>query len=329
MNQVSHEENLESTVRNSLGSFTPLSISEIDTVANAEKYAKSDNDVSQDGQYLEDIFGYMSELNKMVADGNAICADNSGKDSLYDSLLRTADYISQQSDGASVRYIEIGPEPHKTKLILKRLTENRVNLTSYVGLDINPESEKHMRMVLEPVIGKHRFSYMVNDYNKLDYSCFGFHDGITIMTMMGFQEGNEMPLKMLNILENLTRKGDFLLSEMQLSSFSGWKPIIDFYSLQHMQSFSQKICERIEIKATGQHKIFLTPIDTELGPIMTAATIVPYQSGEGARYLLTNCCFKYTREQFRAVRQYKNTFKVVKEFLSGDQTVSYQLALRN
>tara|TARA_B100000508_G_scaffold132750_1_gene121968 strand:- start:847 stop:1836 length:990 start_codon:yes stop_codon:yes gene_type:complete len=329
MNGTEYEDNLEVIVRDSLGCFTPLSADQIDTVSNASKYSISENDRDAGSSSLEDVFGYMAALNKMAVSGNGICADRSGNASLHDGLISTADYISHKVNGASVRYIEIGPEPYKTELIIKRLIGNGVDLTSYIGLDINPESEKAMRLALEPVVGKQRFSYKINDYNELQSSSFGFHDGITVVTMMGFQEGNELPRKMLRILKKLTSKGDLLLSEMQLSSLAGWKPIIDFYSLQPMKQFSQKICERAQLKPAGQHRIFLTPIETELGPVMTAATVIPYKLFDHHRYLLTNCCLKYTKDQFRAARKKENDFQIVKEFFSGDQTVAYQLTLRN
>ena len=200
MNGTEYEDNLEVIVRDSLGCFTPLSADQIDTVSNASKYSISENDRDAGSSSLEDVFGYMAALNKMAVSGNGICADRSGNASLHDSLISTADYISHKVNGASVRYIEIGPEPYKTELIIKRLIGNGVDLTSYIGLDINPESEKAMRLALEPVVGKQRFSYKINDYNELQSSSFGFHDGITVVTMMGFQEGNELPRKMLTRL---------------------------------------------------------------------------------------------------------------------------------
>ncbi|MFC0269040.1 hypothetical protein, partial [Kushneria aurantia] len=46
------------------------------------------------------------------------------------------------------------------------------------------------------------------------------------------------------------------------------------------------------------------------------------------RYLLTNCCLKYTRQQFKEVREREGTFRVIDEFLTGDETIAYQFAIR-
>lgn len=233
----------------------------------------------------------MAELNKAAVNSTSLCAGN-GNISIRDCLYRTADFIATQAHGKPIRYIEIGPEPHKTTLILERLEKRKIKLGGYIGIDINPRSEMRMYQALEPIIGPERFHYMIADYNTLTADDLETYEGLTVVTMLGFQEGNETPKKMAGILAELTKPGDLLLSEMQLTSSRGYGPIIDFYNSHPMRQFSDSVCKRNQIVAADQHSIFVIPIDTKLGGIMVAATIVPYEHNGSGRYLLTNCCLK-------------------------------------
>ncbi|PWC10793.1 hypothetical protein [Brenneria corticis] len=319
---------LESAVCASLSQMSLVPIGRIDSVPNTSKYAPKcgrDDDISA----LKNIFFYMAKLNEITVKSQSLCKGKvSSGFSLRDNLVAIANYIFNYSKKRSIRYVELGPEPHKSTFILQTLQNLGADISSYVGIDINPQSENTMRLSLSSVIPENKFLYVIHDYKTFDIENIGHHNGLTIFTMMGFEEGNELPDTISDILSNLMQPGDILLSEMQILSTSGFSPFIEFYELSEMKKFSREICKRFNFVSTDDHAIFIIPVKTCIGNVMTAATIIPYKKNRTFRYLLTNCCLKYTLEQFRQVRLYCGRFRILDEFISGDRTVVYQLSVR-
>ena len=128
-----------------------------------------------------------------------------------------------------------------------------VQLRQYIGVDINRESEEVMWQTLVPVIGTERFIYLIMDFYKCSMADFpkprGEQDDcVTVVTNLGFQEGNDLPSRTRPMLKCLARPGDLLISEMQVFHGStderdGTKEveavaIEQFYQPQGMRRFS-------------------------------------------------------------------------------------------
>ena len=112
---------------------------------------------------LAAIIKTMANLNQTALEDPAICAGSHGP-SVRGALLEATDEIASLAAGRSIRYIELGPEPWKSRVILTQLLAVGAQLQQYVGVDINPESEQTMRDTLVPVIGADRFTYWVEDF---------------------------------------------------------------------------------------------------------------------------------------------------------------------
>lgn len=299
--------------------------SEVIPIPNKEKYGYAEG--MESNASLDKIFSFMSSLNKIAVTDNNICRGESGP-SLREVVIKTAGSIKNHIGSVPVKYIEVGPEPYKTSLLMSSMESRGVEISEYVGLDINPRSRNTMEEALKGLLPEQEFSYIVKDYNEVDREEFGNFEGRTIITMLGFQEGNETPEKMQSLLKRITRSGDILISEMQVLGDSGVEGIVDFYKLAEMKSFSKMVCVRENFKPIEGHKIFMAPIQSNLGEVFTIATLVPVHSSGKKHLALTNCCLKYSREQFRSARTKNGYFRILDEIVTGDKTVVYQISER-
>lgn len=122
-----------------------------------------------------------------------------------------------------MRYIELRPEPFKSRAILTQMLAAGVQLRQYIGVDINPDFEV-MRQTLVPLIGLDRFTYLIADFCKCSMANYtkptrdtGVEDHwATVVTNLDLQEGNDVPSRTGPMLKRLRRPGDLLLSEMQV-----------------------------------------------------------------------------------------------------------------
>ena len=122
------------------------------------------------------------------------------------------------------------------------------------------------------------------------------------------------------MLKCLTRPGDLLLSEMQVFQGSTGEragtgeleaiTIEQFYQLQEMRRFSVLVGQRFDSGGPGepnaasdaepQEYLFkLVPLRTEIGSVNVAATLVSVRIHWAKKYVPTNSCLKYTRDQFQ------------------------------
>ncbi|KAK4178941.1 hypothetical protein QBC36DRAFT_181444 [Triangularia setosa] len=218
-------------VAESISQHTQIPPDQIIVLDNSDKYCpdgiKTDQPQDDEGESLAAIFGTMANLNKGALLDKKLCTGSNpgnGGHSFRSALLSATDELTHLAQGRKVRYVELGPEPFKSSVILTHLLNSGVHLAQYVGIDINPESELTMRAALEPIIGPNRFAYLVADFYKTSAddlpSLPGSDDSssevITVMTNLGFQEGNDLPSRLGPMLSRLTRPGDLLLSEMQV-----------------------------------------------------------------------------------------------------------------
>ncbi|RHZ44054.1 uncharacterized protein CDV56_101123 [Aspergillus thermomutatus] len=298
-------------------------------------------------QNLAAIFNTMATLNRLALEDPRTCAGKLGP-SFRDALLQAADEIAMLADNRPIRYVELGPEPWKSRAILERLLARGVSLCQYVGIDINPESERTMREALAPVTGEERFSYWVEDFYKCSVAGFPKPKGettpseslVTVVTNLGFQEGNDLPARIGPMLKSITRSGDILLSEMQVFGGGADPSLIEqFYQHPEMNRFSGLVGECFEsdgaAAASGsaaavasKHVFHLLPLQTEIGSVNVATTLAPVRVNGHRKYVLTNSCLKYTREQFQQAREYSGDFVVKLWQETGDKSVVFQVSER-
>lgn len=142
----------------------------------------------------------------------------------------------------------------------------------------------------------------------------------------GFQEGNELPDTIGQIIRRVGGARTYILSEMQLSSPDGDQHIHRFYEHGGMSRFSDLVGLKLGFEKTGDHEVVISEIEHDDDRYRVAVTLLPVNSGHDEGYLLTNVCLKYTREQFIRVRQNYGGCRVIGEYCSGDGSVLYQLA---
>jgi hypothetical protein len=247
-----------------------------------------------------------------------------------------------------VRYVELGPEPWKSSAIIVHLLAAGVRLAYYVGIDINPKSEATMRDALVPIIGAERFAYLIADFYKCSAdeipepsSAPAPDDGyFTVVTNLGFQEGNDLPERIGPMLSCLTRPGDLVLSEMQvfrtLRSGAAESIIKDFYHHPEMRRFSGLVGRQFDpacslVPSEGdktEYLFYLVPMQTEIGAVKVATTLISVLVDGAKRYVLTSSCLKYTPDQFNLARQTKGKFVVRKVLETGDKSVVFHISER-
>lgn len=324
---------------------------------NSAKYCPGGvNQDATDEQILSEIFSTMANLNRAALENTSLCAGEHGP-CFRDALFGAASELAVLVKGRPVRYVELGPEPWKSRAILSRLLAAGVQLRQYIGVDINPESEEAMRQALVPVIGAERFTYWIMDFYKCSLKEFpkptgdtgAQDDCITVVTNLGFQEGNDLPSRTGPMLKRLTRPGDLLLSEMQVFSGSkgrdggareaGAASIKQFYQLPEMRRFSVLVGQRFDsasppepsTASNGEQNEYLfklVPLQTEVGSVNVATTLVSVRNNGDKRYVLTNSCLKYTPDQFQQAREASGDFVVMVSQGTGDKSVIFQIAER-
>lgn len=145
--------------------------------------------------------------------------------------------------------------------------------------------------------------------------------------MLGFQEGNELPETIGQIIRRIGGARTYVLSEMQLSIPNDDEHIHRFYRHHCMTRFSELVGLKLGFDQVGsEHEVIVSDIEVDDDWYRVAATLLPVLSGQDEGYLLTNVCLKYTREQFSRVRQDYGGCRVIGEYCSGDGSVLYQLS---
>ncbi|KAF7368492.1 MFS transporter [Mycena venus] len=328
-------------VANAITAQAKVPAEQIIILDNSDKYApdgiKSQQPAAGNDS-LYQIFGTMANMNHSALQNDMSCAGSHGP-SFRAVLLDAATQLARLANGRRVRYVELGPEPWKSSTIITHLLAAGVQLTHYVGIDINPESLSTMRDALVPIIGAGRFGYLTADFYKCSAddipgppSSVGPDvDYITIVTNLGFQEGNDLPGNIGPMLTRLTRPGDLLVSEMQVwvtsSAETAESFIRGFYDHPEMRRQSGLVGRQFDptcslVPGEGdetEYVIHLVPVQTEVGVVKVAAT--PYLGAHRRREA-------YTTDQFNLARETTGKFAVRKVLETGDKSVIFQIAGR-
>ncbi|MGG2464220.1 hypothetical protein ACO0M4_31370 [Streptomyces sp. RGM 3693] len=136
-----------------------------------------------------------------------------------------------------------------------------------------------------------------------------------LVTMLGFEEGNEHPAAINTMLDNILEPGDLFLSEMQILSDGGWHPIFNFYQNDLMRRFSKIALERSQPHVDSEYGVYLVPLSlgTDGAPTMAAVTaerIRESQSGADSIFV-TNYCLKFALDEYRHLREESGRLKVL------------------
>ncbi len=294
---------------------------------NEQKYSNKDLQYASSSD-LSEVFELMRDLNfKGMTDPSVGCLTGGNK-CLADVLNETCDSIAETYRNQSVEYVELGPEPVKTELILSALKARGVDIVSYKSVDINPASAAPMREVVERLLKPSQIHHVAINFDDLDRSQLNAKHPI-IVTSLGFQEGNHMPGDTRDLLRRVTAKGDCVLSEMQVLPPSGWSPVIAFYELEEMKRFSKNCVSRAFGMVDSKYHIAIADVDVDGINVPVAITGEEFLSDTGDTiFYVTNYCLKYTKSQFRNVRQKGGLFDVVSEINTSDESMVFQLAMR-
>lgn len=275
---------------------------------------------------LEEVFELMWSLNKRGVSDATLCADRNGHGSFSAALNATIEDIVRQVGTGPIQYTELGPEPCKTSYILKGLSDRGLDVLAYHAVDINPESEQTMREHVGQLLPAERIHYHNALFEEVGNSFLT--DGcVNLVTMLGFEEGNEHPDNITYMMDNILRECDLFLTEVQVLSTHGWGSVFGFYENDLMRRFSEACLERHWPAVSGtEYGVYLVPIDLDLtagSPMAAVAAETDPRTGE---IFVTNYCLKWAAAAYRENREQHGRFKVVAERSTGDKSVVFQVS---
>nr|WP_249194021.1 hypothetical protein [Burkholderia cenocepacia] len=269
----------------------------------------------------------MRNLNELGVRSPALCADRDGKGSLREAIGALSERLATLSRGRHVHYIELGPEPVKTTELMKAVSGGGPDHLRYTAVDINESSEDAMRHAIMPFLKTPGcFNYIADDYRNVQWNHIDLGQDVTFITMLGFQEGNELPVTIGRLIRNLGGKSTYVVSEMQLLVEGREEPIYDFYQNENMVRFSEIVSRQQGFEPLGKHHVSIVRLNLLGDQFHVAVTLQPVSKAGADGHLITNVCLKYTPEQFRHVRLSHGNCRVIDELHSGDGSVVYQIA---
>ncbi len=296
------------------------------TIENHEKYSTLTERALDQKSINEEIFNLMRALNQQGVEDHTLCACPAGQGSLKTVLQNMSGRLSALCDGSKVHYVELGPEPVKTSRILREISTT-ASVVDYTAIDINESSRSHMHKAVSPFVTPNgSFNYLAADYRTVEAWKLAQGQDVTIITMLGFQEGNELPVTTGRLIRNLSGGPTYIISEMQLFDEDQQDRIYTFYSNPNMVRFSELIAYQQGFEPLGAHEIQIVRLQMQGEWLHVAVTLQPVRNAQEEGYLLTNICLKYSAEQFRRIRRLHGQCEVIDEFMSGDRSVMYQVA---
>ena len=302
--------------------------SNIWTIDNHQKYSTIDKQPDELGKQ-EQIFKLMYALNVQGICQSDTCADSDGNGSLNELVNTLGEKIAILTKGKRVHYIELGPEPVKTSELIKHLKDSAEDLI-YTAIDINQTSEPFMRDELVPLLkSADHFRFLARNYHHVDRTELECGQDITLITMLGFQEGNELPPKIGQLINQLGGMSTYIISEVQIYKLDNQDHIYEFYQNDNMIEFSKLVCIEQGGVPFGNHLIEIVPVHMDGQILHVAVTLQLSNKDDDIGYLVTNICIKFTQHQFSHIRETYADCEVIGEFISGDRSVSFQLAQFN
>ncbi|MFJ9635699.1 hypothetical protein [Streptomyces sp. NPDC101178] len=320
--------NLVDHIRGGLATYLRVPAQNISIPQNVDKYHDK-NAPEKSDPALEEVFRLMWALNERGLSDQEIGNTALRTRSLTTALDHVLGDIVDELGGAPLQYTELGPEPVKTKYILRGLQDRGLDIKQYNGVDINPASRETMRTELASVLPADRFSYQQTLFEELgdrDYRVPGVRN---LVTMLGFEEGNEHPAAIDEMLDRILEPGDLFLSEMQILSESGWHPIFNFYQNDLMRRFSKLALDRSRPNVDSEYGVYLVPLSlgTDGAPTMAAVTAERIRGSKADEdsIFVTNYCLKFALDEYRHLREGSGRLKVLAQRTTADGSVVFQL----
>ncbi len=330
--EIDQNQTLEMNVKKALYSHTEFSAHQIITQSNKYKY----HDViepTKSHDYLAEIVDAMASLNMQGLTNETLGQIDPSGVSFKAALETSIEKIVRRLNGRELVYVELGPEPVKTSFILQRLLDLGVSIVRYIAVDINPASEAPLRPIFERILSATPVEFVNASFE--DFSLnehLGATDEPALITMLGFQEGNDDPYTITNWLQHIARKDDMLLSEVQLYSNVSALNISQFYRNPMMQRFSRIAFEQaVKDSAISVGRFYLLPVQTSDGEFIFAAILCEefLDADRNRKLFVSNYCLKFDFSQYRAYREINKHFKIVEETLTQDETLLFQISVRN
>lgn len=330
---VSHSASLgvRDQVRASLSHYVGIPADRIYIPDNSEKYGSD----GREDDSLNEVFDIMWKLNESALSSSTIGATGSSCTILPRALDLIVDDIIYHCQGMQLQYVELGPEPSKTAHILNRLVKAGIDIQRYTAVDINPASRAVMIDEVSRILPRQIIDSQNSLFGELHTTDYRMPNTIKIYTMLGFEEGTEHPCVVAEMLGNLLDQRDLFLSEMQLLSKTGCRPIVDFYHTDLMRRFSEISLQREFPGARADYAVHLVPVELQdaLSPVMVVvAGELLYESdsddSRAWRMLVTHYSTRPSNRMFREQREADGKMSVIAERSTSDESISFQLAMR-
>ncbi len=297
------------------------------SATNEEKYSNEQLPYGSNSDLLE-VFELMRSLNQKGIEDASIGMQGITGPCLSDAFNQTCDVLARRYKGQSIDYVELGPEPVKTELLLSALRARGVDIASYTSIDINPASAGPMREAVSRVWSKIRIHHLSENFDNLTAVTLGKNNPV-IFTSLGFQEGNHPPSQTHDLLTRIMRPGDLFLTEMQLYTPGDTGPIESFYKLDEMKRFSQNCLRRAYGNVDSVYRTTITDVAIDNATFKAAICHEEFiDDGGQIVCFLTNYCLKPTRDELRQLRESQGEFSVVSEITTGDGSLLLQLCER-
>jgi hypothetical protein len=325
------ETSLQRQVHRAIAAHTEFSLDSILTQDNRVKYTNAGT-AETTTDHLDEVFQLMCRLNETGIASETFGRLVSGGRSFREALEQSCAAIAEALDGERLTYVELGPEPVKTSFILKTLLGLGVTVDRYIAVDINPKSSGPMKAVLKDILPHTPLSFITAPFEEFRLSDTVAADGPpAVVTMLGFQEGNDDPFTVNGWLRDIARPGDLLLSESQLYTPGQVDRISGFYAHPAMQRFSRIAFERaVDRSLPTLNRFFLLPVTFRDGGSAQVAILAEEYADaiKGRNLHVSNFCLKLTLDQYRYYRQESGHFTIVGESSTDDQTLHFQLSRR-
>lgn len=322
---------LQSRVHRAIASHTEFSLDRIVTQDNRVKYTnRGRKETSTD--HLDEVFQLMRQLNETGIGSDDLGRLREDGSSFREALFQCCAQVAAEFSGKPLTYVELGPEPVKTGFILKTLLDLGVTIDRYIAVDINPMSAAHMRAVIGAILPETPLEFVTSAFEEFSLkSHAGEAAPAALITMLGFQEGNDDPVVVNEWLGNIARPGDLLLSESQLYKAGQIDKIPFFYANPAMQRFSRIAFEQsVDRLLPTLNRFFLLPVPFTNGETAQVAILAEEFANtvSGRNLHVSNFCMKLTVEQYRRYRLEGGFFDIAGETFTDDETLHFQLSRR-
>ncbi|ASU79049.1 hypothetical protein CDG81_12990 [Actinopolyspora erythraea] len=313
-----------------LAKYLRLPASRIVVPKNADKYHNQFDRIAQDDS-LEEVFNLMWNLNVTGLEDKTIGCTPHHQRSLSNTLDTTIQDLAKLLKNDRVQYTELGPEPAKTRHIINQLVNFGIRVDNYTAVDINPNSQSLMRSQLVDILPPENIDYAQSLFEELSDTDYRVPGTRNLVTMLGFEEGNDHPRSVASLLESVLESGDVFLSEMQLLPRLDWSPIYNFYQSEVMRRFSRVALERTYGNLRSDYGFYLIPlalnhVGVQTMVAVTAETIHDADPELDGTVFVTNYCIKYSADEYIASREASGNVKVLAQHTTADGSVAFQIS---